>query len=103
MQAHFRQVKPKKTAAQAEAQRQALLQQIPEQQRKGLSDSLLSQALDMGMVGPAASAPLRRTLPTVMHAWLTVKTLSHATTAAKLLVLACMLAHPSPIIFCECD
>ena len=49
-QAHFRRVKPKKSAQQLAAQKEAMLAQIPEEQRKSISDDLLNQSLDMGMV-----------------------------------------------------
>lgn len=52
LKAHFKRRKPKKTAEQLAAQKQAMLAQIPEEQRKGISDALLSQSLDMGMVSP---------------------------------------------------
>ena len=49
-QAHFKTHKPVKTEAQKQAQRQAILAQVPGDQRKSITDSLMGQALEMGMV-----------------------------------------------------
>ena len=50
LQAHFRQLKPSKTTAQLAAQREGLLQQVPEAQRKSITDEVINQALGMDMV-----------------------------------------------------
>ena len=49
-QAHFRQHKPAKTQEQAARQRQQLLASLPEGQRSQVSEALLANASDLGMV-----------------------------------------------------
>lgn len=49
-QAHFRQHKPAKTQEQAARQRQQLLAALPEAQRGQVSEALLANATDLGMV-----------------------------------------------------
>ena len=61
-QAHFKAHKPVKTDAQKQAQRQAILAQVPAEQRKSITDSLMGQALEMGMV---CSARPGRTLQAI--------------------------------------
>ena len=80
MKAHFKAHKPTKTKAQAEAQRQALLAQVPEDQRKSISDSLLGQAMDMGMVKPLFSHDIATRAVSQSKKW------------QKLRISSCMLA-----------
>ena len=51
VQKHFRTKKPERTEAQKNAHRESILAQVPEEQRKSISDALLDQAMGMDMVG----------------------------------------------------
>lgn len=63
VQQHFKKMKPKKTDAQLAAQKEAMLAQIPEEQRKSISDELLDKSLDMGMVSLPHVPPISLFLP----------------------------------------
>lgn len=56
VQEHFARAKPARSADQLQAYRQQLLQNVPKEQQKALTDEVMAMATDLNMVRPAAAA-----------------------------------------------
>ena len=65
LQEHFRKAKPAKTADQLQAYRQQLLANVPEEQRKALTDDVMALATDLNMACALLAA--LACLPPIAH------------------------------------
>ena len=59
VQEHFARAKPARSADQLQAYRQQLLQNVPKEQQKALTDEVMAMATDLNMVRPGAAGSCR--------------------------------------------